>query len=141
MRRTIGETLERAILLQIGAAAATREKIEEVVNGLIERGRIEREEGRAAAERILSRARALGGRSQPGRLLRAARPAQGRRATHEAYEDLLFRVEQLEHRVRLLDGRSTAPSPERPPESAVPPVSEPPPPVGGMDVAPQPLQD
>jgi polyhydroxyalkanoate synthesis regulator phasin len=33
------ERLERLILLQIGAAAATRERVEEVVNRLIEQGR------------------------------------------------------------------------------------------------------
>ncbi len=45
MRGTIGETFERLILLQIGAAAATRERIEEVVESLVEQGRVQREEG------------------------------------------------------------------------------------------------
>ena len=39
MRGTIGDTLERLVLLQIGAAAATRERVQEVVEDLIEQGR------------------------------------------------------------------------------------------------------
>ena len=42
MRGTVGETLERLILWQIGAAAATRDKVQEIVDSLIEQGRMER---------------------------------------------------------------------------------------------------
>ena len=40
MRGTVGETLERLILLQIGAAPATRDKVQEIVDSLIEQGRV-----------------------------------------------------------------------------------------------------
>jgi hypothetical protein len=73
---------------------------------------------------------------------------RGLRATgfsnREAYEDLLFRVEQLEHRVRLLEGRPDAQTrPETPLEPPAPTAGEPTPPtttppVGGVDLAPQP---
>ena len=56
MRGTIGETFERLILLQIGAAAATRERIEEVVESLIEQGRIQREEGKTLVDQVAGRA-------------------------------------------------------------------------------------
>jgi hypothetical protein len=63
----------------------------------------------------------------------------------EAYEDLLFRVEQLEHRVRLLENRSPEAQvhPEAPPEASVPPEEVEPtiPPVGGVDTAPEPPRD
>jgi hypothetical protein len=53
----------------------------------------------------------------------------------EVYEDLLFRVEQLEHRVRLLEDRPPAPAPPgAQPTAAVPPA-------GGVDAAPQPPRD
>ena len=125
------ETLERLVLLQIGAAAATREKIEEIVNRLIEQGRIEREEGRMVVEDVLSRARE---RSAGARALIDTSVQQSLRGAgvpnREAYEDLLFRIEQLEHRVRLLEGRPT--------ETTVDEPASPTPPVGHVDVAPQP---
>jgi polyhydroxyalkanoate synthesis regulator phasin len=138
------DRLERLILLQIGAAAVTRERVQEVVNRLIEQGRMEREEGRAVVEDVVTRARE---RSTGARSLIDASVQQGLRGVgvpnREVYEDLLFRIEQLEHRVRLLEDRSTA-APEAPTESLTPPADEPAPPeppVGGVDVAPQPPRD
>ena len=117
MRGTIGETFERLILLQIGAAAATRERIEEVVEGLIEQGRIQREEGKTLVDQVAGRAKE---RSSGARSLIDASVQQGLRRgglpTREDYEDLVFRVEQLEHRVRMLEDR-----PVTPPPSVTPP--------------------
>jgi|SRR5829696_4901708 polyhydroxyalkanoate synthesis regulator phasin len=144
MRGTIGETFERLILLQIGAAAATRERIEEVVEGLIEQGRIQREEGKTLVDQVAGRARE---RSSGARSLVDATAQQGLRKaglpTREDYEDLVFRVEQLEHRVRMLEDRPVAP-----PSSVTPPraggpegVTGPEAPPTGPDVAPQPPRD
>ena len=131
------ETLERLVLLQIGAAAATREKIEEIVNRLIEQGRIEREEGRMVVEDVLSRARE---RSAGARALIDTSVQQSLRGAgvpnREAYEDLLFRIEQLEHRVRLLEDRPVLPT-----KTTVAEPASPTPPVGDVDVAPQPPRD
>lgn len=103
------ETLERLILLQIGAAAATRERIEERVSTLVEQGRLEREEGRKLVEDVLDRARE---RSGGARSLLDASLQQGLRGAglpnREDYEDLVFRMEQLKHRVRALE-REEAP--------------------------------
>ena len=142
-------SLERLILLQIGAAAATRERVQEVVNRLIEQGRMEREEGRAVVDDVVTRARE---RSHGARSLFDASLQQGLRTAgvpdREAYEDLLFRIEGLEHRVRLLEGRpQTPPSPPASapdtPAAAVPPATSAgtDAPVGGIDVAPQPPRD
>jgi polyhydroxyalkanoate synthesis regulator phasin len=138
------DRLERLILLQIGAAAVTRERVQEVVNRLIEQGRMEREEGRAVVEDVVTRARE---RSTGARSLIDASVQQGLRGVgvpnREVYEDLLFRIEQLEHRVRLLEDRSTTEA-EAPVEPSAPPADEPAPPeppVGGVDVAPQPPRD
>src|ERR671910_2381590 len=67
-----------------------------------------------------SGARALGGCSQPGRRLRTQALRGASTTASETYEDLFFRVEQLEHRIRLLEGRYTASSPEEPFEADVP---------------------
>jgi polyhydroxyalkanoate synthesis regulator phasin len=145
MRGTISETFERLILLQIGAAAATRERIEEVVESLIEQGRIQREEGKNLVDQVAGRARE---RSSGARSLVDATAQQGLRKagfpTRDDYEDLVFRVEQLEHRVRLLEDRPVAP-----PSSVTPPpraggpegVTGPEAPSGGPDAAPQPPRD
>ncbi len=130
MRGTIGETLERLILLQIGAAAVTRDKVEEIVERLIEQGRVQREEGRAVVEDVMSRARE---RSSGARSLVDASVQQGLRGagvpTREDYEDLLFRVEQLEHRVRMLEDRPAGPPPKAPgPEGVTGPEAPPRPP-------------
>lgn len=142
MRGSVGETLERLILLQIGAAAATRDRVQEVVESLIQQGRVEREEGRTLVNDVMSRARE---RSSGARSLIDASMQQGLRGagvpTREDYEDLIFRVEQLEHRMRMLENRPappppTAGGPEAPPPAGHPPTppmagsSEPPPPAG-----------
>src|SRR3712207_4277705 len=122
------ETLERLILLQIGAAAVTRERVQEAVNRLIAQGRMEREEGRTVVNEVLNRARE---RSEGARALFDASVQQGLRGAgvpnREAYEDLLFRVEQLEHRVRLIEDRPgpTASRPETPAEAFTAPTGEP----------------
>ncbi len=116
VRGTVGATLERLVLLQVGAAAATRDRVQAVVEGLIEQGRIEREEGRTVVEDVMSRARE---RSAGARSLVDVSVQQGLRRgglpTREDHEDLVFRVEQLEHRVRMLEDRPVA--------APVPPVA------------------
>jgi polyhydroxyalkanoate synthesis regulator phasin len=145
MRGTIGETFERLILLQIGAAAATRERIEEVVENLVEQGRVQREEGKTLVDQVTGRARE---RSSGARSLLDASVQQGLRRggvpTREDYEDLVFRVEQLEHRVRMLEDRPVEPPPSvTPPPRAGGPegVTGPEAPPTGPDVAPQPPRD
>jgi polyhydroxyalkanoate synthesis regulator phasin len=141
------ETLERLILLQIGAASLTRERVQEAVNRLVAQGRMEREEGRTVVNEVMSRARE---RSEGARALFDASVQQGLRGAgvpnREAYEDLLFRVEQLEHRVRLLEDSPGPPvsRPETPAEAVTPPAGEPTatmPPVGGVNMAPPPRDE
>jgi len=133
VRGTVGETLERLILLQVGAAAATRERVEQAVEELIQKGRVEREEGRTLVEQVMGRARE---RSAGTRSLVDASVQQGLRGagvpTRDDYEDMVFRVEQLEHRVRMLEDR-----PAEPP----PPAGGPEGGGGGIDAAPQPPRD
>lgn len=114
----IRDTLEKLVLLQIGAAAITQERVEQAVSQLIDQGRITREEGRNVANEMAANARQ---RSNSARTLIDASVQQGMRQvgvpTRQDYEDLVFRVEQLEHRIRLMEDRA-----------AEPPASPPPPP-------------
>ena len=121
MRGTVGDTLDRLILLQIGAAAATRDKVQQIVDGLVEQGRVEREEGRTVVEDVMNRARE---RSTGARSLVDASVQQGIKRTglptREDYEDVVFRIEQLEHLMRM---RADRPAPPPPPagEPVAPP--------------------
>lgn len=138
MRGSVGETLERLILLQIGAAAATRDRVQEVVESLIEQGRVEREEGRTLVNDVMSRARE---RSSGARSLIDASMQQSLRGagvpTREDYEDLIFRVEQLEHRMRMLEDRPVPPPPRAGGPEAPPPPGHPPtPPMAGSSEPP-----
>jgi polyhydroxyalkanoate synthesis regulator phasin len=136
MRGTVGETLERLILLQVGAAAATRDRVQAVVDSLVEQGRIEREEGRTVVNDVMNRARE---RSAGARSLVDASVQQGLRRgglpTREDYEDLVFRVEQLEHRVRMLEDRPAA-APAEPAPPAGGPEG-----VTGKEVTPPPRDE
>jgi polyhydroxyalkanoate synthesis regulator phasin len=136
MRGTVGETLERLILLQVGAAAATRDRVQAVVDSLIEQGRIEREEGRTVVNDVMNRARE---RSAGARSLVDASVQQGLRRgglpTREDHEDLVFRVEQLEHRVRMLEDRPAAPRAEPAPPAGGPEG------VTGTEVTPPPRDE
>jgi len=136
MRGTVGETLERLILLQVGAAAATRDRVQEVVDSLVQQGRIEREEGRTVVNDVMNRARE---RSAGARSLVDASVQQGLRRgglpTREDYEDVVFRVEQLEHRVRMLEDRPAAP-----PTGPAPPAGGPEG-VTGTEVKPPPRDE
>lgn len=120
MRGTVGETLERLVLLQVGAAAATRDRVQEIVEGLIEQGRVEREDGRTVVNDVMNRARE---RSAGARSLVDASVQQGLKRgglpTREDHEDLVFRVEQLEHRMRMLEDRPMA-APVPPPAAGEP---------------------
>ncbi|MGF1471822.1 MAG: phasin family protein [Rubrobacteraceae bacterium] len=112
MRGTFGETLERLVLLQVGAAAATRKRVERAVEDLIAQGRVERAEGRTLVNEVMGRTRE---RSEGARSLVDASVQQSLRGvgvpTREDYEDLIFRVEQLEHRVRVLESGDVEPEP------------------------------
>lgn len=136
MRGTVGETLERLILLQVGAAAATRDRVQAVVDSLVEQGRIEREEGRTVVNDVMNRARE---RSAGARSLVDASVQQGLKRgglpTREDHEDLVFRVEQLEHRVRMLEDRPTTPPAEPAPPAGGPEG------VTGPEVAPPPRDE
>lgn len=121
------DTLERLVLLQIGAAAATRDRIEQAVSELVEQGRMEREEGRGVVEDVMSRARE---RSGGARGFVDSSFQQGLRSAgfpnREDYEDLVFRVEQLEHRLRVVEGGGAPSAADAAPPSGDSPASEPP---------------
>jgi polyhydroxyalkanoate synthesis regulator phasin len=106
----IRELMERTFLAGMGAAALTKDRIQEVVEEFVRRGQLGREEGLDVVEQLVERSR----EEARAVLKRADSSLQG------AYRDLgltpkreldslRLLVEQLEHRVSLLEAAADAP--------------------------------
>lgn len=109
----IREIIERTFLAGMGAAALTKDRIEELVDELVNRGQINADEGRAVVDRLVARSR-----EEARAVLRKADTS-----LHSAYrelglsskedlEDLALRLRRLEHRVELLEAQSDQPCPK-----------------------------
>jgi polyhydroxyalkanoate synthesis regulator phasin len=98
------DLIERTFLAGMGAAALTKDRIQELVEELVNKGQMNADEGREVVDRLVARSR-----EEARSVLKKADSS-----LHSAYrelglgskqdlEDLALRVEQLEHRVRLLE--------------------------------------
>jgi polyhydroxyalkanoate synthesis regulator phasin len=124
--------LERTLLLALGAAALTRERVQEVVDEVVRRGELSRREGKELVDDLMTRA------TDQGSGLRERFDADVqdlfRRwglATRGEWEDLNLKVAQLEHRLSLLEGETGAPVADATEGS-------PPPPAEGASAPPEP---
>jgi polyhydroxyalkanoate synthesis regulator phasin len=105
--------LERTLLLALGAAALTRERVQEVVDEVVRRGELTRREGKELVDDLMEKA------SEQGGGLRERLDAnlqdlfrQWGLATHAEWEELNLKVAQLEHRLSLLEGVPAAAVPK-----------------------------
>ena len=103
----VKELIERTFLAGMGAAALTKDRIQELLEELVNRGQINADEGRAVMERLVTRSR-----EEARAALRKADSS-----LHTAYRELGLgsqrdldeiglRLQQLEHRVQLLEAQS-----------------------------------
>jgi polyhydroxyalkanoate synthesis regulator phasin len=103
------DLIERTFLAGMGAAAVTKDRIQELVEELVSKGQMNADEGREVVDRLVERSR-----EQTRSVLKKADST-----LHSAYrelglgskqqeEELAVRVEQLELRVRLLEERADA---------------------------------
>jgi polyhydroxyalkanoate synthesis regulator phasin len=103
------DLIERTFLAGMGAAAVTKDRIQELVEELVTKGQMNADEGREVVDRLVERSR-----EQTRSVLKKADSS-----LHSAYrelglgskqqeEELAQRVEQLELRVRLLEERADA---------------------------------
>lgn len=101
--------LERTLLLALGAAALTRERVQEVVDEVVRRGELTRREGKELVDDLVERASAQGGglRDRLDANLQDLFRQWGL-ATHTEWEELNLKVAQLEHRLSLLEGTPPA---------------------------------
>ena len=107
--QNIRELIEKTFLAGMGAAALTKDRVQELVEDLVRRGQLSSEEGKEVAERLVSRSR----EEARSFLKKADSSLQGAYrdaglSTKRELEDLDFRVRQLEMRVQLLEKAADA---------------------------------
>jgi polyhydroxyalkanoate synthesis regulator phasin len=108
--RSLRDLAEEALFAGIGAAALTKDRADELVDELAERGKMTREESRAFVDDLANRWRGdavrFGERSSAalGDVLRSLGIV-----TRREYEELELRLAQLEHRLRLVEREPPVP--------------------------------
>ena len=114
--QSLRDVIERMFLLGVGAAALSKDRIQETVEDLVHRGHLSRDEGRDMVERLMERSRdeARSAVKKADSSLQGAYHEMGLVSKRE-WEDLDFRLRQLEHRIRLLESAADAASAEKEP--------------------------
>lgn len=100
----LSDIIERTLLIGIGAATMTKDRVQAVVDDFVRRGQLSREEGREVVDNIAERSReeARSARRKVDGSLQSAYRELGL-TTRKEIEDLDFRLRQVEHRVDLLE--------------------------------------
>jgi polyhydroxyalkanoate synthesis regulator phasin len=100
------DLIERTFLAGMGAAALTKDRVQELVEELVNKGQMNAEEGREVVDRLVARSR------EEARLMLKKADSSLQSAyrelglgSKEELGDLNLRIEQLEHRIRLLEER------------------------------------
>jgi polyhydroxyalkanoate synthesis regulator phasin len=98
------DALEQLLLAGVGVVALTADRVEELVDSLVKRGGVQRDEARAAVEDAVTRWRGDATRvtERAGVSMQSVLRELGLVLRTE-YEELELRVAQLEHRLRLLE--------------------------------------
>ena len=93
----------------MGAAAVTKDRVQELVEELVSKGQMNADEGREVVDRLVERSReeARSVLKKADSSLHSAYRGLGIGSKQEQ-EELALRVEQLEHRVRLLEEQADA---------------------------------
>lgn len=109
--QSVRDLIERVFLLGVGAAALTKDRVQELVEELVRRGQLSGEEGREVADRLVARSReeARAAAKRADSSLQGAYREIGL-VTRREVEDIEFRLRQLEHRVQLLEAAEDAAS-------------------------------
>ncbi len=109
--QSVRDLVERVFLLGVGAAALTKDRVQDLVEELVRRGQLSGEEGREVADRLVARSReeARAAAKKADSSLQGAYREIGL-VTRREFEDVEFRLRQLEHRVQLLEAAKDAAS-------------------------------
>ena len=105
--QSIRDLIERTFLVGVGAAAFTKDRVQELVEEFVRRGELSSDEGRDMVDRLVARSRdeARSAMKKADSSLQGALRDLGL-TTRRELEDLELRVRQLEHRVALLEADS-----------------------------------
>jgi polyhydroxyalkanoate synthesis regulator phasin len=120
---SLRDALEQAILLSVGAAALTRERVEQIVGELVAQGRVSAEDGRVLMERLIGRVVDPGRPTPSGLLGHLEDTVRGVLSdagvvTRSEVDDLRVHLAELDHRLRLLERGSAAALPDTDTEDA-----------------------
>jgi polyhydroxyalkanoate synthesis regulator phasin len=98
------DLIERTFLVGVGAAAFTKDRVQDLVEEFVRRGELSSEEGRDMVDRLIARSRdeARSAMKKADSSLHGAFHDLGF-ATRREVEDLEMRVRQVEHRLALLE--------------------------------------
>jgi polyhydroxyalkanoate synthesis regulator phasin len=109
---SIRELVERLALAGVGAVALSADRADQLARDLADRGDLRRDEVRQAIEDAMTRWRGDATRltERAGTSLQSLFDQLGL-VSREAYDELELRVAQLEHRLRLAEGRLETPRP------------------------------
>ena len=103
--QSIRDLIERTFLVGVGAAAFTKDRVQELVEEFVRRGQLSSEEGREMVDKLVARSRdeARSAMKKADSSLHGALRDMGL-STKREVEDLEGRIRQLEHRISLLEG-------------------------------------
>jgi polyhydroxyalkanoate synthesis regulator phasin len=103
--QSIRDLIERTFLVGVGAAAFTKDRVQELVEEFVRRGELSSDEGRDLVDRLVARSRdeARSAVKKADTSLKGALRDLGL-ATRRELEDLEARVRLLEHRLAVLEG-------------------------------------
>jgi polyhydroxyalkanoate synthesis regulator phasin len=95
----MSDMLERVFLLGVGAASITREKVQELVDELVKKGQLSKEEGEALLDKTAERAK--------------EQSVNFKEMASDAYQDTLRtmniasreQIEELEHRIAVMESK------------------------------------
>jgi polyhydroxyalkanoate synthesis regulator phasin len=122
---SLRDALEQAILLSVGAASLTRDRVEHIVGELVAQGRVSAEDGRVLMERLIARVVDPQRPAPSGVIGHLEESLRGALAdagvlTRNEVDDLRVHVAEIDHRLRLLEGASEpAPAVDETPASDV----------------------
>jgi polyhydroxyalkanoate synthesis regulator phasin len=103
--QSVRDLIERTFLIGVGAAAFTKDRVQELVDEFVRRGELSGDEGRDMIDKVVARSRD----QARSAVKRADSSLQGALrdfgiTTRRDLEDLEMRIKQLEHRMALLEG-------------------------------------
>lgn len=98
------DVIERTLMLGLGAAALTKDRVQTVVDEFIRRGQLSAEDGKDMVEKLASRSReeARSALKTADSSLQTVVRELGA-ASRRDVEDLDFRLRQIEHRLGLVE--------------------------------------